>query len=136
VIEPPVSSIALHDQDVQQLAALGRAFSQGDPEARAAFLALASLPTDHPDTARMERLARGVRDPSEAAAALDALQDAQLPIAVVSGAHARGIEKACDELARRQNAQRWQLSGAGHAVQRQADFNTRLTQFIAAAAHA
>jgi pimeloyl-ACP methyl ester carboxylesterase len=133
VIEPPFW-IASHDPEVQQLAALSRAFMQGAPEARNAFLALAGLPTDHPETARIELGARKLRDPSEARPDLEALRSAQVPTAVVSGEHARGIEIVCDALGEALDAQRWRLSGAGHAVQRSPAFNGQLRELVASAA--
>jgi pimeloyl-ACP methyl ester carboxylesterase len=132
LIEPPLSSVAADDPEVQQLVTLARAFVRGAPEARAAFLAIAALPLDHPQTARIERAARGLRDPSEAAPALAQLRDSRLPIAVVSGVHYRGIETMCDALSAELAAQRWRLPGAGHAVQRVPEFNVRLRELIAA----
>jgi pimeloyl-ACP methyl ester carboxylesterase len=129
VIEPPLW-IASHDPDVQQLAALSRAFLQGAPEARSAFLALAGLPTDHPETTRIELAAHRFRDPSEARPDLEALRRARVPTAVVSGMHARGIEIVCDALGEALDARRWRLSGAGHAVQRNPAFNAQLRELV------
>ena len=67
----------------------------------------------------------------EAAPALDALRDARVPVAIVSGLHQPGIETMCDALAESLGAERWRLAGKGHAVQRHPDFNARLRDFIA-----
>jgi pimeloyl-ACP methyl ester carboxylesterase len=133
LIEPPLWSIAAHDEQVQQLAALGRAFAAGAPEARAAFLALAAMPLDHVETKRTERLARDFRDPGQAVPDLAALRESRLPIAVVSGEHCRGLETLCDALGCSLNARRWRLPKAGHAAQRHPEFNPRLRALVAAA---
>jgi pimeloyl-ACP methyl ester carboxylesterase len=133
LIEPPLFSIAAEDPDVRRVVELSRAFSSSVAGARDEFLALAALPKEHAETARIERLARGMRDPLEAAPVLDALRDSRVPVAIVSGLHERGIEKVCDALAESLGAQRWRLAGKGHAVQRHPDFNSRLGAFIAAA---
>jgi pimeloyl-ACP methyl ester carboxylesterase len=130
LIEPPVAGLLPDDPEVQRLAALARAYIQGDASARVAFLKLASLPLDHPETARIEQNASKLRDPTEAAPSLEALREAAVPVAIVSGLHEPGIERQCDELAARIGAQRWRLQGAGHAVQRHADFNPRLLDFL------
>jgi pimeloyl-ACP methyl ester carboxylesterase len=132
LIEPPLWWFAPDDPDVTALAALGRAFGQGAPEAREAFLALAGLPSEHPQTRRIERLARGFRDPGEASADFTALRAARVRIAVVSGAHNGAIERLCDRLAEALGAERWVVPGAGHAVPRAAGFNSRLRAFVAA----
>jgi pimeloyl-ACP methyl ester carboxylesterase len=133
IIEPPLWAYAAQDPDVQQLAVLARAFVQGEPSARAAFLALAGMPLDHPQTVRTELLARNLRDPGEACPSLTQLRAAGVPSAIVSGAHTRGIESVCDALSSALGAQRWVIPGAGHAVQRTPEFNPRLRAHIAAA---
>lgn len=134
VLEAPIASVAEHDPEVQQLSALARAFARGAPTARAAFLALATLPDDHPETSRIELLARDLRDPCEARPELEPLRSSGLPIAIGSGAHNSAIERLCDALSRELAAERWVLPGAGHAVARQVDFNNRLSAFVSAAA--
>ncbi|MET0385857.1 MAG: alpha/beta hydrolase [Polyangiales bacterium] len=128
VIEAPLSAAAIQDPEVEQLVALSRAFAQGDPEARESFLALAGLPLDHPGTRDTEELARNFRDPSLAQPPLSQLRAAGLPVTIVSGAHNRAIERVADVLADGLGAERWVLPGAGHAVQKTADFNTRFLQ--------
>lgn len=130
VLEAPVAWVDPDDAEVQQIASLARAFANGAPEARAAFLALAALPEGHPQTARLERLARNVRDPSEARFELTQLRASGLRIAVASGAHNAAIERMSDVLSRELGAERWVLPGAAHAVARQADFNDRLRAFV------
>jgi hypothetical protein len=67
LIEPPVAWLLPQDPDVQRVVALARGYLRGDPSARLGFLSMAALPVDHPETARIERSARKLRDPSEAA---------------------------------------------------------------------
>ena len=130
LIEPPVAWLLPDDPDVQRLVALARGYLRGDPSARSAFLTMAALPLDHPETARIEGWARKLRDPSEAAPQLDALRQSHVPAAIVSGQHEPGIERQCDALAASLGAQRWRLPGAGHAVQRHPDFNPRVLEFV------
>jgi pimeloyl-ACP methyl ester carboxylesterase len=132
VLEAPLWSLTPDDVELQQLAALGRAFANGAPEARAAFLALAALPNGHPQTARTERLARNVRDPGEAHIDIDRLRASGLRMAIGSGAHNGAIERSSDALSERLGAERWVLPGAGHAVPRQLEFNDRLRAFVGA----
>ena len=132
LIEPPLSWVAPESEEVQQLVALARAYARGAPEARGAFLQLAALPLQHPETVRTEQLARNFRDPDEAEPALDTLRRAGMAVAVVSGDHARGVEILCDALAERLGARRWRIAGSGHAVQRCPAFNEHLANFIAA----
>ena len=131
LIEPPLSYVAADEPAVEQLAQLARAFTRGDRSAREAFLRLADLPLDHPETARVERRARDLRDPGEAAPAVAPLLAAGVRVAVVSGAHTSVVELICDRLAAALSAERWVLPGAGHAVQRAPDFNARFTHWIA-----
>jgi len=132
VLEAPLWSLTPDDLELQQLAALGRAFANGAPEARAAFLALAALPDGHPQTARTERLARNFRDPGEARIDIERLKRSGLRIAIGSGAHNAAIERSSDALSERLEAERWVLPGAGHAVPRQVEFNDRLRTFVGA----
>jgi pimeloyl-ACP methyl ester carboxylesterase len=132
IIEAPHYAFALDDPELQQLASLGRAFARGAPEARTAFLALAGLPPDHPQTRAIERLARDLRDPGDEKPDLTKLLSARLPTAIVSGRHNGGLERMSDALSRELGAERWVLEGAGHAVPRQKHFNDRLTEFVQA----
>jgi pimeloyl-ACP methyl ester carboxylesterase len=134
IIEAPLWALAPQDAELQQLAALGRAFANGAPEARDAFLALAALPSGHPQTTRVERHARGFRDPGEAKPDLERVRSSGLRLAIVSGDHNAAIERMSDVLGRELGAERWVLAGAAHAVPRQRDFNDRLSAFILAAA--
>lgn len=133
VIEPPLWTCAELHPEVEQLATLSRAFFASEPDARSAFFALASQPLDHLDSARIERYAHRVRDPAEARPDFTRLREAQLPIAIVSGEHALGLERVCDELANTLGAARWRLKGAGHSVQRHPEFNAHLRNLVAAA---
>jgi hypothetical protein len=131
LIEPPVAWLLPDDPEVQRVVALAQGYLRGDPSARRGFLSMAGLPHDHPETARLERASGKLRDPHEASLRLDALREARVPTAVVSGEHMIGIERQCDALAAQLDAQRWRLSGAGHAVQRHPQFNQRLLDFLA-----
>jgi hypothetical protein len=104
-----------------------------DPVARARFLALAALPVDHPETARLSARALAIRDPCEAHPAYETIRAQQLPVWVVSGGHSDGLERLSDVLASKLNAQRWCAVGQGHAVQRHSEFNQRLSEFVHAA---
>jgi pimeloyl-ACP methyl ester carboxylesterase len=130
LIEPPLPFVAEADPAVRQLSQLARAFLAGDRSAREAFLRLADLPLDHPETARVERRARDIRDPGEAAPALTPLVAAGVRVAVVSGAHAPAIEVICDALASALAAERWVMPGKGHSVQRAPDFNGRWVHWL------
>ena len=130
VIEAPLYVVAPDDPELQRFIELSRAFASGAPEARAAFLAIAGMPLGHEQTARTERLARDFRDPSDATFDCERLRRAELPIAIVSGAHTGAIERLSDALARELAAERWILPGAGHAVQRVPSFNDRLRAFL------
>jgi pimeloyl-ACP methyl ester carboxylesterase len=134
VLEAPLWSLAADDPEIRQLAALGRAFANGTPEARSAFLALAGLPEGHAAASRAERLARDVRDPGEARPDVAKLRASGLRVAIGSGAHNAAIERSSDALSRELGAERWVLAGAGHAVPRQSEFNDRLRAFVAASA--
>jgi pimeloyl-ACP methyl ester carboxylesterase len=136
IIEAPLYAFAPDDPELQQLAALARAFVSGAPEARTAFLSLAGLPPDHPQTRVTERLARDLRDPGDQKPDLTRLLAARLPAAIVSGGHNGALERMSDALARDLGAERWVLEGAGHAVPRQKHFNDRLTEFVRAHARA
>jgi pimeloyl-ACP methyl ester carboxylesterase len=131
LIEAPLWAFAPNDAEIQQLAALGRAFANGAPESRAAFLALAALPVDHASTLQTERLARNFRDPGEATPQLGRVRSAGVPTAIVSGGHNAAIERLCDALSVELGAQRWVL-GSGHAVQRQPEFNVCWREFVEA----
>jgi pimeloyl-ACP methyl ester carboxylesterase len=129
LIESPLWSVAAGDPSVERIAALGRGFAAGqNDEGREHFLSLAALPREHPETARLERLARGFRDPGDARPPLETL--ATLRVFVVSGGHDEGIERVCDALARATRARRLCIRGAGHAVQRHPEFNSQLTAFL------
>jgi pimeloyl-ACP methyl ester carboxylesterase len=130
LIEPPVAWLLPDDPEVQRLVELARGYLRGDLSTRLDFLSMAAMPPDHPETARIERSARKLRDPSEAAPRLDALRPSHVPKVVVSGEHLIGIERQCDALAAELDAQRWRLRGAGHAVQRHPDFNPRLRELL------
>ena len=132
LIESPLHAAAPNDPELRELAELSRAFARGAPEARESFLALAGLPLDHAQTARTERLARGFRDPSEAPIDFARVRRAGVPVAVVSGAHNRAIERLSDAVARELGGERWILPGAGHAAARAPEFNPRFRAFVSA----
>jgi pimeloyl-ACP methyl ester carboxylesterase len=70
------------------------------------------------------------RSPSEAEPDLDALARAGIPMMVASGGHDAEIESFCDALAKRLNARREVISGAGHEVPRAPGFNDVLEDFL------
>ena len=119
-------------ESAELASAVAAVHAKGDPSAREGFLKMAALPLDHPETARIERAARKLRDPGEATPELEALSKQQVPTVVVSGEHMPGIERQCDALAEQLGAVRWRLKGAGHAVQRHPEFNGRLLEFLKA----
>lgn len=130
LIEPPLWSFAADAPEVQRAGELARAFASGDATVRDAFLAMAGLRPDHPQAARLESMARGLRDPGDAAPALAALREAAVPLAIASGAHCDACERVAEGLAMALSAQHWVLGGAGHAVQRTPAFNPRLRAFV------
>jgi pimeloyl-ACP methyl ester carboxylesterase len=134
IIEAPLYAFAPDDPELQQLATLARAFASGAPEARAAFLSIAGLPPDHPQTRATERLARDLRDPGDEKPDLTKLRAARLPTAIVSGRHNNALERLSAALSRELGAEHWVLEGAGHAVPRHEHFNERLTEFVRASA--
>lgn len=130
IAEAPLWSLTPEEPGVQELVRLSRAFIAGAPEAREAFLALASLPIEHEETRRIERRARGLRDPADARFDLTALRAAALPVAIVSGGHNPAIEQLARAASRALPAQHWTIAGAGHAVPRLPELNARLRAFV------
>jgi pimeloyl-ACP methyl ester carboxylesterase len=72
----------------------------------------------------------GRRSPSEAKPDLDGLAKAGIPVMVASGGHDAEIESFCDAVAKRLNARREVIAGAGHAVPRAPGFNDVLEDFL------
>lgn len=134
LVEPPLFAFAANDPAVAEAARLGRVFADGPAdEDRRAFLRLAGMPFDHPEAARLERWARGMHDPSEALPNLAALLRRRLPVLVVSGGHAPGMERLCQLLSGQLHGRATQLVGYGHAAQRHPAFRKLVLAFIAGA---
>ena len=147
VIEPPATSVAAGDPDVDAFAAGGLALyaagaSSTSPEAflrdflavvGSRFVPPSPLPPELEQGARALMVERG---PWEAEIPLAVLAEASLPTLVVSGAHHRAFDAICDVLERELRAERIALPGYGHAVQLHPEFNNRLTDFVTRAAAA
>jgi pimeloyl-ACP methyl ester carboxylesterase len=132
VIEPALFGLARGNPTVRELEQLARtALFDGRPEAdpvREAFFDVAGLGGHERAHHRheVERIARDLRFPGEAAPDVEPIIRAGLPRLVVSGGHHPGLEEMCDEVARVLDADRECVPGAGHAVARAPGFNDRL----------
>lgn len=141
LIEPPLY-LDSDDPEVVRLRRLGDEVLvkglEADPAMLREFLAIAGAPgvSEGPlpeEVANGVRRAQGGRLPSEARPDLDLLRDAAVPSLVVSGDHAPGIERVCDNLASALAAERMVAPGAGHFVAAADGFPARLERFLAAA---
>ena len=146
VIEPPATTVAAGDPDVDAFAAGGRAlYTSGATASPEAFLrdflaAVGSrfeppspLPPDLEQSARALMVERG---PWEAEIPLAALAETRFPKLVVSGGHHPAFDAICDVLERELRAERIVLPGYGHVVQLHPEFNDRLAHFHTGAAAA
>jgi pimeloyl-ACP methyl ester carboxylesterase len=138
LIETPLYMAAPRDPSVRKLAKAGDAFLSGEADelTEREFLANAGIDPDAASgrTGQLIReaidAARGGRSPTEAKPDLDELANAGIPVMIVSGGHHDGIEKLSDALAKRLNARREIVAGAGHAVPRAPGFNDVLEDFL------
>ena len=138
LIETPLYVAAPRDPSVRKLAKAGDAFLSGEADelTEREFLANAGIDPEATSgrTGQLIREAidasRGGRSPTEAKPDLDELANAGIPVMVVSGDHHEGIEKLSDALAKRLNARREIVPGAGHAVPRAPGFNDVLEDFL------
>jgi pimeloyl-ACP methyl ester carboxylesterase len=137
LIEPPLY-LNPDDPEVAHLQRLGdEVLTHGldaDPAMLREFLRLAGAEVDDgplpKDVARGVERAHGNRLPGEARPDLDALREAEFPTLVVSGDHAPGLERACDDLASALRGERLVAPGAGHFVAAAPGFSDRLERFL------
>jgi pimeloyl-ACP methyl ester carboxylesterase len=143
LIEPPLYYLVPGDPEVERLERIGDAvLTHGlntEPAALREFLRIAGAPEvdDGPlpdDVAHGVRRAHGGRLPGEARPALDVLREAPIPSLVASGGHSPALERICDALATRLNAERLIAPGAGHFVAAADGFADRLERFLVSAA--
>lgn len=140
LIEPP--AFAIHAEDtavaafIEQLQAFFAQRALSDREFLEGFLELVGAsPDEIPGEmldAWVERvpLLREGRPAWEAEVPLDRLASHGLPALVVSGGHDAAFEAVCDELARRLDARKATITGAGHEVPMMADaLNETLISF-------
>jgi pimeloyl-ACP methyl ester carboxylesterase len=136
LIEPALFGLARDNATVRELERLSHAALFGDlpdgDRVREEFFEVAGLggPERVEQRREVERIARGLRFPGEATPDVDPIIRARIPRQVVSGGHHPGLEEMCDEIARRLDASRERVPGAGHAVARAPEFNQRLETFL------
>ena len=139
VIEPPAFGIARGVPAADEfIARVERHWTNGprDPEEfLRGFLALvgSSTPAGNftPELLQGARTLMVERPPSEAVIPFDVLEATPFPKLVVSGAHSAAFDAVCDVLEERLQAERVDLPGAGHSVQRLGEpFNEVLTSFV------
>jgi len=139
LIEPPLYYLVPGDPEVDRLERIGDAVLthglETEPAALREFLRIAGAPDvgDGPlpeEVAHGVRRAHGGRLPGEARPALDVLREAPVPSLVASGGHSPALERICDALATRLNAERLIAPGAGHFVAAADGFADRLERFL------
>jgi pimeloyl-ACP methyl ester carboxylesterase len=139
LVEVPIHQVAPDDPRVSHLSRLGHEFmTEGlamDRGRLREFLGAAGAPVPEAGplpaaVIRAVRRAQGGRSPSEFHAPLERLRSARLPVLSASGAHAEGVERIADELARALNAERLVAPGAGHFVARAPGFAAQLARFL------
>ncbi|MFC0107672.1 alpha/beta fold hydrolase [Kibdelosporangium aridum] len=140
LIEVPLWVAAEDDEVVMELAGLADRFaaSADDAQAESEFFALAGVDRDmlagEDDGVRHAMgLWRELRSPREAQPRFEVITEAGTPTLVFSGDHNPALERLCDALAARLDAQRACLPGAGHAVQHAPGFNAMLETFLTTA---
>jgi pimeloyl-ACP methyl ester carboxylesterase len=143
LIEPPLYHLVPGDPEVERLERIGDAVLthglDAEPAALREFLRLAGAPNvdDGPlpdEVAHGVRRAHGGRIPGEARRELDFLREASIPSLVASGGHSPALERICDALAARLDAERFVAPGAGHFVAAADGFAERLERFLISAA--
>jgi pimeloyl-ACP methyl ester carboxylesterase len=143
LIEPPLYHLVPGDPEVERLERIGDAVLthglDAEPAALREFLRLAGAPNvdDGPlpdEVAHGVRRAHGGRIPGEARPELDVLREASIPSLVASGGHSPALERICDALAARLDAERLVAPGAGHFVAAADGFAERLERFLISAA--
>ena len=144
VIEPPCTSVALHDPAVAAFARGGaELYARGRDLEPETFLRtfLEAVGSDwEPPSPLPPELEQGVqalireRGPWEAEIPVDRLAALGLAILVVSGAHHPAYEAICDALERGLHAERVVIPGHGHNPQLSPAFTAALLDFVARAA--
>jgi pimeloyl-ACP methyl ester carboxylesterase len=143
LIEPPLYHLVPGDPEVERLERIGDAVLthglDAEPAALREFLRLAGAPNvdDGPlpdEVAHGVRRAHGGRIPGEARPELGVLREASIPSLVASGGHSPALERICDALAARLDAERLVAPGAGHFVAAADGFAERLERFLISAA--
>jgi pimeloyl-ACP methyl ester carboxylesterase len=142
LIEPPLYYLVPGDPEVERLERIGDAvLTHGvdtEPATLREFLRIAGAPDvdDGPlpdDVAHGVRRAHRGRLPGGARPALDVLREAGIPSLVASGGHSPPLERICDALATRLDAERLIAPGAGHFVADAKGFADRLERFLVSA---
>ena len=128
LIEPPATSAALSDPDVEAYAAAMAALHAAPPADPAQYLRrffglvdpTLPLPADLPPEmlGLADTLLHHYRRPDEAAIPIDALMAATFPKLFISGGHNPAYEAICDALALQIGGDRKVIPGAGHAPHR------------------
>src|SRR5262245_23832740 len=144
VIEPPATRVAAGLPAVDAFAEEGEqvyaSAATNDPDTfLRRFLAAVGSAFDPPSplTPELEQGARALmveRGPWEADIPLGRLAATSFPKLVVSGHHHPAFDAICDALERALGAERVELEGYGHTVQRHPEFNERLAAFVERAA--
>jgi pimeloyl-ACP methyl ester carboxylesterase len=135
----PAFFLAAADPDIAYLKHLGDTFlDKGlamEPSKLREFLRVAGAEVDDgPLSKDVEwgvRRATGGRLPEEAVLDFESLREAGMPCLVVSGGHTEVGERMCDETAKRLQAQRLVVSGAGHFIANAPGFADHLDHFLA-----
>jgi pimeloyl-ACP methyl ester carboxylesterase len=134
VIEPPAFGVARGNIAVERWLEVAAALPRDSVRVHLeAFLQHvgARFPLPDPLTPELQQGAEAFyleRRPDEAVIPLEPLP---YPVLVVTGDHEAAFEAVADVLCDRLGAERLVLRGAGHAVQRVAEFNAALEEFIA-----
>jgi len=139
VIEPPCFDVARGEPAVEAFVHEARNLvlegpREPEPYLRR-FLALVGSTFDPPSPLppaleQGTRTLMAERSPEEATIPLAPLRALPFPKLVVAGAHHAAFDVVCDVLERELGAERANLPGAGHAVQRAPGFNERLLAFL------
>jgi pimeloyl-ACP methyl ester carboxylesterase len=139
VIEPPAFGVARGVPAVDEIVARIAEHWTNGPRDPAEFLRgfFALVGTSSPPGTFTPELLQGARtlmverSPAEAEIPLEKLRRAYFPKLVVSGGHSLAFEAVCDGLEEGLGAERADLPGAGHSVQRLGEpFNELLASFV------
>jgi pimeloyl-ACP methyl ester carboxylesterase len=142
VAEPPAFGVAIEDpvvaRLVKEMTPLWPTNLEPEQFLRAFVERLGAGPYAAPSPlpADMEAAVRALmveRAPWEAEIPFEELAAAPFPKLVLSGAHSEAFDAVCDVLEERLGAERTELPGAGHSIQRARGFNERLEEFLLSA---